>query len=637
LRVSEAQYRALYETSFDGVLLTEPDGRILAANPAACRILGRTEEQLRMLTRLDLTIPDDPGVSALIDERAKTGRYKGELEMVRGDGTTFAAEVASVTFATAHGSITSMILRDVSERRRTEARVTAQAQWLNMANDAIFVTDIHHRITYWNKGAERMCGWNAADVLGRNISDFLTTCGIADPQVLAVANQMTDWRGAVSCRARDGTPQVVATSVTTLRDAHDQPAGWLCICADITEQTRWQEKYERALRLQSIGMLAAGVAHDLNNILTPIHLVAPMLRDSLSERDDLAMLDTIQACVSRGAGIVRQILSFAQGAGNEARAIQVKHTIREVTEIVRETFPRSITLESDLPSDLWPVMANPTQLHQLLLNLCVNARDAMPRGGRLRVGARNCELDEESAVLIDGARTGAWLVLTVEDSGTGIAPELLPRMWEPFVTTKPDQMGTGLGLAVVRDIVERHTGFITVDTVPGRGTTFRVYLPAFGARALKEEPDTPREQSVRGHEYILAVDDEPAILKLTRTALLKSGYRIATAANGAEALEMITAQPEQFDLVLTDIDMPELDGAKLAQAVAAIRPSLPVVAMSGLSIPSGGVDPTQFSGGFLPKPFTLDELRRVVRQALEHVAAAPVASVPTRAVLPSEH
>ncbi|MHB0962035.1 MAG: PAS domain-containing hybrid sensor histidine kinase/response regulator [Gemmatimonadaceae bacterium] len=616
LQVSEARYRALYESSFNGVLLTEPDGRILAANPAACRILGRTEAQLQRLTRLDLVSPGDPRTSVLIAERDRSGRYQGELELVRGDGTTFPAEVASAVSATANGIITSMIIRDVSERRRAEARVAEQAQWLDLANESIFVTDLHHRITYWNHGAERMGGWAAADVLGRNLSDVLADFAVADPQVLATARQLTDWRGTVACRIRDGTPQVVATSVTTLRDAHGQPTGRLFICADITEQRRLREQYERALRLQSIGMLAAGVAHDVNNILTPIHLSVPMLRERLSHADDLALLDNIQACVARGAAIVRQILSFSRGTGTEARAIQVKHVLQEVAGIVRETFPRSINLESDVPGDLWPVMADPTRLHQLLLNLCVNARDAMPNGGRLRVGARNCELDEDAAARIEGARAGTWLVLTVEDDGTGIAPELLPRIWDPFVTTKSDGMGTGLGLSAVKDIVETHTGFIAVDTVAGRGTTFRVFLPASVTSTLAADPGMPRELPGGGGERILVVDDEPLIRELTRTALARAGYRVATAANGTAALETIRAHPEEFDLILTDIDMPELNGAQLASAVAAMRPTLPVTAMSGLSSPTAGVDPARFSGGSLAKPFTADELFRTVRLAL---------------------
>jgi two-component system, cell cycle sensor histidine kinase and response regulator CckA len=620
VRFSEAQLRSLYENTPTGILLTEPEGRILAANPAACRILGRTEEQLRPLTRLDLAKPGDPRIRTLLAERERTGRYQGEVTLVRGDGSTFDAEVTSVVATDENDAITSVVIRDVTDRKRTEARLKEQAQWLDIANEAIIVIDLDHCVTYWNQGAERMGGWNTADVVGRSLANLLTSAGISDPQVLAVASQMTDWRGTISCRQRNGTPQVLATSITTLRDAHSQPTGRLCICTDITEQTKLKEKYERAQRLQSLGMLAASVAHDFNNILTPIQMSVPMLQERLSHRDDLALLETIQACVVQGALVTRQVLGFAQGTGSEARAIQVEPILREVAGIVRESFPRSITLETDTPSDLRSVMANPTQIHQVLLNLCVNARDAMPQGGRLRLGARNCVLDEEAAARIEGARKGAWLVLFVEDTGTGIAPELLPHIWEPFFTTKSSDKGTGLGLSTVRRIVETHAGFISIDTAAGRGTAFRVFLPPIGSGTLKQEPDAPRKTPGGDGKKILVVDDEIAIREVTKAALTKAGYHVATAANGAAALETSKARPDQFDLVLTDIDMPELDGENLALALAAIRPTLPVLAMSGLSSESTRVDPTKFSGGFLPKPFTVLQLLLAVRRALEHAA-----------------
>ena len=621
----DGRYRTLYESSFDGVLLTELDGRILSANPAACTILGHTEEQLKALTRLDLVVPNDPRLCALLAEREKTGRYQGELTMVRADGTTFEAEVASVVFEPECGTITTMIIRDVSERKRSEARLREQAQWLDMANEAIIASNPEHRIIYWNAGAERMGGRKGADMVGRSLNDLLNAAGISDPEVLAAASQMTDWRGTLSCRHLNGTIAVVTVSVTVLRDSQGQATGRLCICTDVTEQTQIKDKFERALRLQSIGMLAAGVAHDFNNILTPIGMSVAMLRDRISYPEDIELLEGIQACVFRGSSITRQILGFAQGAGSEARTLEVSPILREVAGIVRETFPRSIALKTNSSSDLWQVMGNSTQIHQVLLNLCVNARDAMPQGGELRLSGRNCLLDEESAALIEGARKGAWLVLSVEDTGTGISPEDLPRMWEPFFTTKSIETGTGLGLSTVRSIVESHAGFISVDTAAGRGTAFRIFLPAITSSTLRQGTQVQGNILKGNGERILVVEDQSWIRELTKTALVKAGYRVTTSVNGVEALGMFTTDPEKHDLVLTDIDMPELDGAKLALAIGAMRPTLPVVAMSGLSSKSADVDPAQFSGGFLQKPFTVDDLYGTVRKALERYRAIGLA------------
>jgi two-component system cell cycle sensor histidine kinase/response regulator CckA len=615
-RFSEAQLRSLYDCTPVGILLTEPAGGILAANPAACSMLGRTEEQLRRLTRLDLVKAGDPRLPALLAERERTGRYQGELTMVRGDGSTLEADVTSVLATNEDESVVSMVIRDVTERKRLEARVKEQAQWLDRASEAIFATDLDHRITYWNQGAERMTGWTAAEMLGRGVTDLLKGTGISDPRTATIREQLADWRGTMMFRHRDGTPRVAAVSVTVLRDVHGEPSQRLTLCADVTEQQHLQEKYERALRLQSIGMLASGVAHDFNNILTPISLSVQMLREQLTHRDGLELLETIRACVSRGAAVSRQILDFAQGVGNEARAIQVGPILREVADIVRETFPRSITLGTDVAAGLWSVMASPTQIHQLLLNLSINARDAMPQGGHLRLGAHNRILDEANASRIEGARKGAWLVLSVEDTGTGIAPEYLRRIWEPFFTTKPHEQGTGLGLSTVREIVETHAGFIAVDTMAGRGTAFRVYLPALGSEIPPPAQAGPHEATIGGGENILVAEDERGVRKVVETALTRAGYRVATAANGAEALDMIRAQPGQFDLIITDIDMPVLNGAKLALALAEIRPELPVMAMSGLSTKSAEVDPARFSGGFLPKPFAMDELLLAVGAAL---------------------
>lgn len=616
--IREPMPRALYESSPSGILVTGQDGRIHAANPAACLMFGRTEAMLRTLVRLDLVLPSDPRLPVLLAEHERTGCYHGGLTMVRGDGSSFEAEVISVVFPVGDETYTSMVIRDVTEWKRTEARANDQEKWLDFANEAILATDLAHRITYWNRSAERLGGRSAKEVMGRSLSDLLSDDGITDPRVFAAATRMTDWRGTISCRLRDGTPRILAVSVTVLRDAHGRMTGRLCVGTDITEQAKLQEKYERALRLQSVGLLAAGVAHDFNNILTAISMSVPMLKDRLEHPDDLALLELIQACVSRGAAVTRQILGCAQGVGGEARAIPVPPILREVADIVRETFPRSIALETDISPDLWPVLANPTQIHQLLLNLCVNARDAMPQGGRLRLGGCNRVLDEAEAARIEGAQRGAWLVLHVEDTGTGIAPELLPRIWEPFYTTKSGERGTGLGLSTVKDIVETHAGFIAVETMPGRGTAFRIYLPARGSGIPYPEPETPSELSNGTGEAILVVEDERGIRDGIKAALTKAGYHVTTAGNGDEALQVIRGRPQPFDLVLTDIDMPVLNGVKLASILSEIQPALPVVAMSGLSFHADGVDPRQFSGGYLPKPFRLDELSRVIRQALEH-------------------
>src|SRR5580658_5331902 len=263
----------------------------------------------------------------------------------------------------------------------------------------------------------------------------------------------------------------------------DAPQARMADGPDGAARKRLDQQYQRTQRLESIGMLASGIAHDLNNVLAPIILAAPVLREHATNPEDLRIITSLEKSAERGVELVRQILSFAHGAGSVQQIVQIKHLLQEALTVAGETFPKNIRVEDNFPGNLWPIMADPTQIHQVLLNLCVNARDAMQDGGTLWLSAENCLLDEVTARKIGGARPGAWVVLHVEDSGTGIPAEALSQIWEPFFTTKGEGKGTGLGLSTVRSIVENHNGFISLKTQPGRGTIFRVYLPAAELKA----------------------------------------------------------------------------------------------------------------------------------------------------------
>ena len=373
---------------------------------------------------------------------------------------------------------------------------------------------------------------------------------------------------------------------------------------------RREDQIFRAQRLESIGMLAAGITHDLNNVLAPIGMVAPLLRTDTTSPRDLRLLDTLERCAERGAGLVRQILGFAHGIGGEPRLVQVKHLLRDITGLVTETFPKSIVFEEKFPAELWPIRANPTQIHQVLLNLCVNARDAMPKGGTLTVRAENCVLDAKAAAAFEGATPGAWLVLHVEDTGTGIPPEVLARIWDPFFTTKTTDKGTGLCLSTARGIVASHGGFITLETKLGRGTTFRVYLPAAEGAASAADVVRPLP-AVRGHgELILFVDDEQSIREVAETILTRSGYRVITACDGVEAIARFATHATDVALIITDLDMPLLDGTALASAIRRLDPTKKILAMSGLGSTSRLQKERtgEFASAFLAKPFTVDAL-----------------------------
>jgi CheY-like chemotaxis protein len=377
-----------------------------------------------------------------------------------------------------------------------------------------------------------------------------------------------------------------------------------------------QELMLRAQRLENIGMLAAGIAHDFNNALGPIIMAVPFVRQHVSDPDSLRFLAIVERSAERGIGLMRQLLSFARGTNGKHLLLQARHVLRELAELAQATFPKAIQVETMLPGELWPIQANVTQIHQVFLNLCINARDAMPQGGELTLTAANCTLDAAAAAGIPNGRPGDFLTVEVRDTGTGIPPEVLARIWEPFYTTKGEGKGTGLGLSTVRGILHQHDGFVTVRTRVGQGTAFMVYLPAAaGAGDGKTLPNAP--QPSRGKdELILVVDDDGPVLLMAAQILSSYGYRVVTACDGAGALAAFAPLASEVRLVLTDMDMPILGGHALVTALHRIRPDLPVVVMSGTDSP-GSVAHDESITAFLAKPFRAETLLSIVRSTLD--------------------
>ncbi len=514
------------------------------------------------------------------------------------------------------GAAIGRALRERDERRAHRE----QADMLNQAREAIFITDLDHRLIYWNAGAERLYGWKTDAVMGRTEDELFDPAVV--PQLLGArehAFSRGQWSGELRMHTRQGEPLFVESRQTLIRDERGAPKARLCINSDITGRKQLEEQFLRAQRMENIGLLAAGIAHDLNNMLAPILLAAPMLREYVTDSGAVGLLSTLESSAERGANLVRQILAFAHGTAGERQLLQVKHLLRDISSVVSGTFPKSIRFEDHIAADLWPIVANGTQVHQVMLNLCVNARDAMPNGGSLQLGAQNITLDEQAAGALKSGRPGTFVVLHVEDTGTGIAPEVLEKMWEPFFTTKEVGRGTGLGLSTVRGIVEAHGGFIEVRTALGHGSSFRVFFPAevSPASGAASAPIGPTPAG-RG-ELILVVDDERRICDMTLTMLTRSGYRVLPAADGAEAVLVFAQRSNEVRLVITDLHMPNLDGAMLAQAVRRINPATKVLAVSGLSSstePASGV-PEDFADGFLAKPFKPEALLAKVHALLQ--------------------
>ena len=500
-----------------------------------------------------------------------------------------------------------------AQRRADEVKIREQAALIEKAQDAILVQDLAGKIIYANPSAEKLFGWSAAE---------LQQNGTAQPLFAASHEHFSDaikatlatgeWQGELQPTTRAGRKLIMESRGTLICDKRGEPKSVLLINTDVTEKKQLEAESHRAQRLESIGALAGGMAHDLNNALAPILMGLQLLQKERQDDETQRMLAVMESNTHRGADMVKQVLLFARGQDGEREPLALGSLVREMERIVRQTFPKSINVAALVPADLWPVLGNATQLHQVLLNLCVNARDAMPRGGELTLAADNVELTSAEAQLIPQGAPGCFVMLLVADTGSGIPPEILPRIFEPFFTTKPVGEGTGLGLSTSARIISQHGGFLNVKSEPGQGTTFELYLPCATIAPTPTKQVTSAVAPPRGNgETILVVDDERAIREMIASTLTEQGYRALTAANGAEALVQLSNAAETVHLILLDHDMPVMNGRETLTAVRSRWPQLPVLLMSG-EMESAKIPHT----ANLSKPFQLQQLLQAVNEQL---------------------
>jgi two-component system sensor kinase len=516
----------------------------------------------------------------------------------------------------------------IAERRKAEKQIQEQAALLDKAQDAICVVDFQDRILYWNQSAERLYGWAAAEAVGKTATELLFRG--ASPQLAEALRTVLDhgeWTGEMQQVTRAGEKITVESRWTLVCDDEGRPKSRLVVNTNITEKKKIEARFLRAQRMESIGTLAGGIAHDLNNMLAPILMAVDLFRLPIPESERPALLATIRTSAERGAEMVRQILSFARGVEGQRVVVQLKHLVRDLEKVLRSTLPKSIAVDVALPRELWVVQGDATQLYQVLMNLCVNARDAMPEGGRLTIGAEHAVLDEGGARMHPDARPGRFVALKITDTGSGIPPEILDRIFDPFFTTKEVGKGTGLGLSTVLGIVKSHGGFVHVASEVGKGTQFAVYLPAAevpGVRHDEGKPQAPRRG--RG-ELILVVDDEAAVRAVMTAALEAHGFRVKVAREGTEALALYAQHRAEVRLVVTDMMMPVMDGLATIRALRQMDPDVRILATSGLAdapprIPGSAVQ------GFLAKPYTAEDLVGAVCEVLEGAVPAGTARVP---------
>ncbi|MGV3772840.1 MAG: PAS domain S-box protein [Verrucomicrobiales bacterium] len=572
----------------------------------------------------DLLHPQDKEtVLAELQRALREGHqvWSAEYRMLKKDGTYAYVMDRGHIIRDTHGDAVRMIggVTDITHRKLAEEKLAEQAALLDKAHEAIIVLDLNHQIIYWNKGAERMYGWTAEEALGQHSNELLCR----DPSELAKAHALLfakgEWEGEVNKVAKDGKEIVVDVRWTLVRDPKGAPKSILSINADITEKKMLEAQFLRAQRMESIGTLAGGIAHDLNNILTPIMLAFELLLMKVKGDEERELIQSLQDNAERGADLVQQVLSFARGVKGDRIAVDLVRIIKDIEKVARETFPKSVRFQVAAKCPLWSVVGDSTQLYQALLNLCLNARDAMPDGGQITITLENTIVEESYASMTGDAKPGKYLVCTVADTGTGMPREHLNKIFEPFFTTKEIGKGTGLGLPTTLAIVKSHEGFINLDSKVGKGTVFKIYLPAQAPMAHQGVEQIEPPVLMRGNgELILVVDDEEPIRKIAQKTLENFGYRTVAAANGAEAIRTYMPLRGEIALVLTDMAMPIMDGQALIIALQSLNPSVKIIASSGGGTFISTVENNIGTGiaHFIRKPYVAETLLSAIHEVL---------------------
>ena len=629
---SENRFRALFEQSPIGIATGEHnEAGVVIINQRYCDILGYTREELMQLDYTQFTHPDDLPADLANMELLAAGKIRHftmEKRLIRKDGSLIWVSLTIVPLGDTSETpeLYMAVVEDINDRKLADAillenqeRLIEQATLLDHARDAIVVKDLADHIIYWNKGAERTYGWTAAEALGRITSEFL--CKDSSKYTAAIAQVQLDgqWVGEITKFHKQGRALTMDASLTLVRDTHGKPKSILAICTDVTEKKKLEAQFLRAQRMDSIGTLAGGIAHDLNNMLAPVLMSLEILRMKFPDAETAKLLDTLQSSAQRGANLVRQVLSFARGVEGQHSLINPLHIIREIQKIAHDTFPKNITFDLQTDQNIWTINADPTQMHQVLLNLCVNARDAMPEGGKLSVIVKNSQIDDTYAAMNPGLQPGNYVSIEVADTGSGIPADIHDKIFEPFFTTKEIGKGTGLGLSTTMAIIKSHSGSINLYSEMGKGTLFKVLLPANTGEYADTPPVLKVDRIPRGHgELILVVDDEAAIREIVRETLENFGYQVLLATHGAEAVQFYAQRQKEIALVLTDMAMPIMDGPATIIALRTINPLVKIIGSSGLTT-NAGYSKAHGAGSrhFVPKPYTAEILLQKLKEVLE--------------------
>ena len=659
LQESEEKYRNLIETSPIGISLSSPEGKALEVNPSWLKTFGYDPDtKLDFITRPISSFYYDPEDRTRFLEKVKHGPVRDfETRFRRRDGSVFWGSLSSMAMSTpanktllintfqdtterkqveealrkAYDELEARVrertaelneanktlLAEIAERKQAEEKIIEQATLLDKANDAIGLRNLEQNLIYWNKGAEYLYGWTAEEAIGKN-ADQLLYKG-KTPKLFEAEKCVLDkgaWTGEFRQVTKDGKEIIVESRWTLIYDSENKPKSILVINTDITEKKKIESQFLRAQRMESIGTLAGGIAHDLNNMLTPILLSLQILKEKFKDEQSQKLLTILENNSQRGADLIKQVLSFARGVEGERNPLQAKHIITEIEKVTKETFPRNIQIRTELQNDLLSISGDATQLNQVMMNLCVNARDAMPEGGILNISAENSFIDEKYVQIHTEAKVGPYVAIAVSDTGIGISPEIMDRIFEPFFTTKEFGKGTGLGLSTAHAIVKSHGGFINVYSEVGKGTTFGVYLPSIKTE-LQNVEDQHLDMFKGQGELVLVAEDESSIREVSVSTLEAYGYNVITANDGADAVAFYAQNKDKIKVILMDMMMPVMDGEASIREIRKIDTGVKIIAVSGL-VEKDRLAKIADTGvlAFLPKPYNAERLLKIMHEVL---------------------
>ena len=629
LRESEERFRRAFADAPVGMALVGLDERFLQVNEALCRILGYPAERLLQLTVPQVTHPDDVAREAEQKVRLLGGdgsAFQMEKRYLHADGHVVWGALSVSAVADREGNPRYYIgqLEDVTERRRAEEGLRQSEErfraLIENATDLLVVFDEQAAITLVSPAVREALGWTPQEMLGRRGRDFIHPEDQPEAaRVLAevIRSPPRAVRATTRLRHKDGSWRVVESSLRSLLHV---PAvrGVVFNGRDVTEQRQLEERFLQAQNLESVGRLAGGVAHDFNNLLVAILGYAAFLEEGIrAGKPSLEDLAEIRSAGERARDLTRQLLAVARRQVLQPKVMDLNEVLRDAEKLLRRVLGEDVDLAIAPAADLWRVKADPSQIQQVVLNLAVNARDAMPQGGKLTLETANAVLDERYAAEHPEVAPGRYALLAVSDSGVGMSPEAKAHLFEPFFTTKPVGEGTGLGLATVYGIVRQAGGHVWVHSEAGQGTSFEIYLPRTEEVEGRPEP-RPARRDRRGSETVLVVEDEPAVRELAARALAAAGYRVLQAPSGREALEEAERAAGTVHLLVTDVVMPDMSGQKLADALQQVRPDTRVLYMSGYTedaiVHHGVLDAGVH---FLAKPFTPNAIQEKVREVLD--------------------